>query len=1106
MDVAIDTSNLQQSVDASSACPSGLDPALLCLPSSPTQSPSSITESMIRSTYPVSFHRRAMINNAQNFPATVPEEVSSGVSAEGTEQTAEAEKAQALRDEEDKLRALVDVLKKNEIPGPQLFRLKNEFHVPLGFGGEGKVRGACHVVRTQMKNLNGGIKGKWPMHKIAIKNYGPKNKIQAQQTPDLGTFLKAAAAEVSTLSPNKFQHHDNIVQLKGWGLCLDTLEFSEDGCDSDTKKKALLEDDSCCFSLQLPLLVLERAECDFDQFLLFLFPQSKKAKDSHQQFRGVSQESLLELGFHHPANPFVPKKGNLCCPVCKVCSTESQHDKGNHSGHSVSNTYELVRQLCIDVGHGLQFLHENRLTHGDLKPQNVLIFQKTIAFTAKICDFGHSHSLGSEESDNKEPYNGTDAWRPWWFSSDSQNFETLRDYDLVVYGLLVWSAFCRAGHYLDVFRADFDFKRAYNGDVDELADKSRSRGIFSIPVAHVRLANRVRSVILKTVEEGHNIYKRGKKKELEQEPWEILHSTWEKRFHKSRNRSEGVKHNKSASRREEEQDLGPVTPVTPINSSIWSRRRSSVIQAPLSSKAKTYLPKILPPTIGLAGAQCGEMSTISTRDLKHTPQLLVESDLDIWKFLYGWLEDLAIKSEISQTTATLDTEKIEAIYHLARYRAKAFTLERWRAVFEHPKSSQQDTITRPPKSLQGKKYYLDFKQFVDGSNVLAKALEVVSPSPLDTCILAWLCKGDVGAEDVLRLPDSYDVWKIVLDRTLLDDSARLDRLLLLLQFGAHIERRIRINAGTKERSILAWFMRSYRPAKIPYVARKICERYMRAISDPATAKNFDSDTKYYMTGNPEFIVEERVKGGSRFLYTALLDFKADRKFYNRTAYDLLYATFDWMSKSTPQRHYRQPIRQIPFHAGSETTPLLTRYREDEYEEAKCPPGWKSHAKDGPYEESLTQSVTFRRPSFNPAYLSRIRIGYLGDGISNGEGSEIETGTTSAGTDGKTANMASHVVDVTGFLRHDMSWEEHKAFEARLERRFPYYDDGWFATEHEHESLTDDVLKELHDLWSITSFTKRVSSASAYVFNVFLGVLFTILLIPLLIPLLLLALL
>lgn len=220
----------------------------------------------------------------------------------------------------------------------------------------------------------------------------------------------------------------------------------------------------------------------------------------------------------------------------------------------------------------------------------------------------------------------------------------------------------------------------------------------------------------------------------------------------------------------------------------------------------------------------------------------------------------------------------------------------------------------------------------------------MSPSPLDICTLVWLCKGDVGAEDVRRLPNSHEAMKIVLDPNLQDDSARLDRLLLLLQFGARIERPVRI--GTKTRSILAWFMRSYRPAKIPNVARKVCERYVRAVDDPATAKN---------------MVEKHMEGALEPLHTALLDFEADRESYDKTAYDLLHATFDWMSKSTRQRQHQRPARQLSFRTGNETTPLLTGRREDEDEEVKCPPGWKSHAKGGPYEESLTRSVTFRRP-------------------------------------------------------------------------------------------------------------------------------------------------
>lgn len=46
--------------------------------------------------------------------------------------------------------------------------------------------------------------------------------------------------------------------------------------------------------------------------------------------------------------------------------------------------FELVRLLGIDVGHGLQSLHENHFTHGDLKPENVLVFQTHDGCVAKL--------------------------------------------------------------------------------------------------------------------------------------------------------------------------------------------------------------------------------------------------------------------------------------------------------------------------------------------------------------------------------------------------------------------------------------------------------------------------------------------------------------------------------------------------------------------------------------------------------------------------------------------------------------------------------------------------------------------------------------------------
>jgi serine/threonine protein kinase len=47
--------------------------------------------------------------------------------------------------------------------------------------------------------------------------------------------------------------------------------------------------------------------------------------------------------------------------------------------------------ICIDIASGLQAIHALGIVHGDLKPQNILIFHsQTRAYVAKIADFGDS--------------------------------------------------------------------------------------------------------------------------------------------------------------------------------------------------------------------------------------------------------------------------------------------------------------------------------------------------------------------------------------------------------------------------------------------------------------------------------------------------------------------------------------------------------------------------------------------------------------------------------------------------------------------------------------------------------------------------------------------
>jgi serine/threonine protein kinase len=56
--------------------------------------------------------------------------------------------------------------------------------------------------------------------------------------------------------------------------------------------------------------------------------------------------------------------------------------------------FKAKADLCLDVAHGISILHECGIVHGDIKPDNILIFPRGDSryetFTAKLTDFGHS--------------------------------------------------------------------------------------------------------------------------------------------------------------------------------------------------------------------------------------------------------------------------------------------------------------------------------------------------------------------------------------------------------------------------------------------------------------------------------------------------------------------------------------------------------------------------------------------------------------------------------------------------------------------------------------------------------------------------------------------
>jgi hypothetical protein len=104
-------------------------------------------------------------------------------------------------------------------------------------------------------------------------------------------------------------------------------------------------------------------------------------------------------------------------------------------------------QLVEDVGNGLLALHESGIIHGDLKPDNILIFTENSPrkFVAKIADFGSSNILSallSGEHDPKEEVYQTRGGSGLWNAPEWRRSMSLKDLisgDTYSFGLVAWS-------------------------------------------------------------------------------------------------------------------------------------------------------------------------------------------------------------------------------------------------------------------------------------------------------------------------------------------------------------------------------------------------------------------------------------------------------------------------------------------------------------------------------------------------------------------------------------------------------------------------------------------------------------------------------------------
>ncbi|KAL4789853.1 ankyrin repeat protein [Aspergillus venezuelensis] len=116
---------------------------------------------------------------------------------------------------------------------------------------------------------------------------------------------------------------------------------------------------------------------------------------------------------------------------------------------------DVKYQFSLDVANGVEALHDLRIVHGDLKPDNVLVFRTQsdkVPFRAKLSDFGVCIDLeNSENGLTMDDYNGTPGWvAPEVESKDLSRFcsftpDLMFHFDAYSYGMTVLSIFVNAG-------------------------------------------------------------------------------------------------------------------------------------------------------------------------------------------------------------------------------------------------------------------------------------------------------------------------------------------------------------------------------------------------------------------------------------------------------------------------------------------------------------------------------------------------------------------------------------------------------------------------------------------------------------------------------------
>ncbi|ELP84338.1 tyrosine protein kinase transforming protein ros, putative [Entamoeba invadens IP1] len=117
--------------------------------------------------------------------------------------------------------------------------------------------------------------------------------------------------------------------------------------------------------------------------------------------------------------------------------------------------YKLKVRMLFDTARGMQFLHENKIMHLDLKPENLLVnsLDSNSVCSIKITDFGTSRFTKKSLKKGEEKGLGT----PIYASPESFRDEYTYAGDVYSYGITAWEIFYQQEPYKE-FKSIFEIK------------------------------------------------------------------------------------------------------------------------------------------------------------------------------------------------------------------------------------------------------------------------------------------------------------------------------------------------------------------------------------------------------------------------------------------------------------------------------------------------------------------------------------------------------------------------------------------------------------------------------------------------------------------------